>query len=131
MAAFPNLPRDLAGRINDLGNLSYLRHEGETYLRRDIIKLFDGTMREYNRRLAIQHDNARQALAEDEGLPEPSEGALSVCASYALLRNEARATRAFLNGALTAQEAFFEANRSSILLSLAFIEPPRLIQGRS
>jgi hypothetical protein len=54
MAAFPNLTRELAGRINDLGNLSYLRHEGETHLRHDIICLFDRAMHELNRRLSIQ-----------------------------------------------------------------------------
>src|SRR5665648_387711 len=105
MAAFPNLPRQLAGRINDLGNLSYLSHEGETFLRRDVIELFDRTVRELNRRITIQHRAVRQALEGDVG--EPSEAVMEMCTAYAHLCGNARATRLAFNGILEAHEAFF------------------------
>src|SRR5665648_247569 len=116
MAAFPNLPRQLAGRINDLGNLSYLSHDGETFLRRDVIELFDRTVRELNRRISMQHRNVRQALEDD--LDEPSEAVLEMCTDYARLCGNARATRLAFNGILEAHTVFFEANRSSLLVPL-------------
>jgi hypothetical protein len=114
MAAFPNLPRELAGRINDLGNLSYLRHEGETVLRRDVLALSDCTITELNRRMLIHRSNIRQAL-EDDG-DEPSEATLEMFDAYATLRHNAAFTRGAFHDILEDHEAFFEANRSSLLV---------------
>jgi hypothetical protein len=117
MAAFPNLPRGLAGRINDLGNLSYLRHEGATVLRRDVLDLSDRTILEFTRRMAIQRSNIRQALEDDEGEDdEPSEVMLEMCSDYAALCDNARFTRLAFLSILEDHEAFFEANRSSLLV---------------
>jgi hypothetical protein len=126
MAAFPNLPRDLAGRINDLGNLSYMRHEGETVLRRDVLFLSDCTLTELNRRQLIQRSNIRQAL-EDDG-DEPSEATLGMCGDYATLCDNERFIRRAFESILEDHEAFFEANRSSGPTSLVAIrrEPAAL-----
>jgi hypothetical protein len=115
MAAFPNLPRGLAGYINDLGNLSYLRHEGETVLRHDVLFLSDCTMTELNRRMAIQRSNIRQALEDDEGEDdEPSDVMLEMCSDYAALCDNARFTRLAFLSILEDHEAFFEANRAKV-----------------
>jgi hypothetical protein len=126
MAAFPNLTRELRGRIIDLGNLSYMCHEGATHLSHDVMCLYDCTMREFNRRLAIRHENARQALEDDEGLPDgPSEAALALCASYAALSSDARLTHLSFQGMIDDHQAFFEANRSSLIESTPLPFTPR------
>jgi hypothetical protein len=114
MAAFPNLPRGLAGRINDLGNLSYLRHEGATVLRCDVLDLFDGTMRELNRRLSIRRANIGQSLEDD--VDEPSEASLEMCSEYHTLRSHAKDIRSAFQDIMDKHDAFFEANRSSLLV---------------
>jgi hypothetical protein len=114
MAAFPNLPRGLAGRINDLGNLSYLRHEGVTVLRRDVIDLFDGTMRELNRRLSIQRSNIGQSLEDDVDVP--SDVSLAMCSEYDALHSHAKDIRSAFQDIMDKHDAFFEANRSSLLV---------------
>jgi hypothetical protein len=112
--AFPNLPRHLAGRINDLGNLSYLRHDGATVLRRDVIDLFDGTIRKLNRRLAIQRANIGQSLQDDED--EPSDVSLAMCSEFYALCSHANDIRSAFQDILKKHTAFFEANRSSLLV---------------
>jgi hypothetical protein len=102
MAAFPNLPRALAARIIDLGNMSYLCREGGTNMRHDVVEECDYRLRELYMRLLREQDLADGMFALDG----PSNAARTYYIRYATLRVHVAHVYATFKGLLDVHEAF-------------------------
>jgi hypothetical protein len=110
MAAFPNLPRELAGRINDLGNFSYLRAHGTTYMSHDIDLEYECKRAEYHER-GMQYQDALEDIMELNGM-ESEDDVSGLIPSYDALMEEEDEVRTVFDDLLQAHSDFFLANCS-------------------